>query len=93
MEMAKHAKYVELVLKEEGMPSHFLAGYEIVSDYRSEGKRKLFLKRPESAIAEVKPKVRKRKARTMRPDAIVQANEYNKMKVDDEAYEKEVARG
>ena len=59
-----NAKYVELVIKDEGMPRHWLSGYEVVSDHRSDGQRHLFLKRRESAAsAAPKPKAKRRAAK------------------------------
>jgi len=58
-----NAKYVELVIKDEGMPRHWLSGYEVVSDHRADGQRHLFLKRRESAAsAAPKPKAKRRAA-------------------------------
>ena len=59
-------KYVELVLTDgdsrlESIPNHVLNGYELVSDYRTDGKRHLFLKRAESETAPVAKKVTKKR--------------------------------
>lgn len=56
-------KYVELILTDgdsrlESIPNHALNGYELVSDYRADGKRHLFLKRAES---ETEPALKKKK--------------------------------
>jgi hypothetical protein len=59
-------KYVELVFVNNALqigtelPSHPLNGYEILSDFRSDGKRKIFLKRSEAAV---QPKPRKVKTK------------------------------
>jgi hypothetical protein len=46
-------KYVELVLTDsdsrlESIPNHALNGYKLVSDYRADGKRHLFLRKSET---------------------------------------------
>jgi hypothetical protein len=60
-----NAKYVELVVKEQGMPKHYLSGYVIVSDHRSSGSRHLFLKRgQDEAKPDAPVKKRQRKPRS-----------------------------
>lgn len=64
--MPRAAKYVELVLPHDPSLPRWLAGMEVVSDYTSDGRRHLFLKRPD-ASAPVPAPTAKSAAKSRRP--------------------------